>query len=526
MLHSAPDRRLPTITISQRGTSGNSSSEAGTFLVTAGITDYTQTTAINYLVDSLKDAGLWTKMKVIYPFVGGTAAAHQLNLKDPTTNLISFSNITHSSAGISATNIASVGSAVSAYSSVSDSVTDTSFGYYGTTIYSSPNNIILGDGTSSSATSAIGVTTSGNNNVYYKAFGGAAGTGGSPYSTGFLGSDGFKMISVLGATARVSTNQIENNPFTSGSTKASLGWRLLTNAANSTSNTFSFFFVGFGLTSAEMLTLHNIVGTYQGILGRQIYSFDPNLHPWTNRFKSTAGVTDTTQIAAVNQLVLDLENQGWLSSITVYPFVGPTLSAYAISLSTTANGSAGNATWDPLGVDPLVAASAGIATGINQSTLTSGGFLGFYCNENLVAGAAANWDVYPFASNSAGGGIGINLREGAGNNIRVLAYAIGSSGGTVVGTNTNSIGAYHLQIQSGLGTGTMTLYKNAVPYTSVANGTVASSVLMRIPGSPSNANSAGRRFAVSYIGLFTLTPAEISTLNTIITNYVTNLGRL
>ena len=228
------------------------------------------------------------------------------------------------------------------------------------------------------------------------------------------------MVSVLGGSARISTNQIENTPFTPGSTKTSLGWRLLTNAANSTSNTFSFFFVGFGLTSAEMLTLHNIVGNYQGILGRQIYSFDSNLHPWTNRFKFTAGVTDTTQIAAVNQLVLDLENQGWLNTITVYPFVGPVLSAYAISLSTTANGTAGNATWDALGVDPLVSANAGILTGINQTTLTSGGFLGFYCNENLSAGSPSNWDVYPNGSNSASSGIGINLREGASNNIRVF----------------------------------------------------------------------------------------------------------
>jgi hypothetical protein len=31
----------------------------------------------------LKTAGIWTKMKAIYPFVGGTAASHKWNLKDP-----------------------------------------------------------------------------------------------------------------------------------------------------------------------------------------------------------------------------------------------------------------------------------------------------------------------------------------------------------------------------------------------------------------------------------------------------------
>jgi hypothetical protein len=35
------------------------------------------------LVVDLKAAGVWTKMKAIYPFVGGTATTHKFNLKDP-----------------------------------------------------------------------------------------------------------------------------------------------------------------------------------------------------------------------------------------------------------------------------------------------------------------------------------------------------------------------------------------------------------------------------------------------------------
>ena len=38
---------------------------------------------IDKLVTDLKAAGLWTKMQAIYPFVGGTAALHKWNLKDP-----------------------------------------------------------------------------------------------------------------------------------------------------------------------------------------------------------------------------------------------------------------------------------------------------------------------------------------------------------------------------------------------------------------------------------------------------------
>lgn len=57
--------------------------DAQAFINAAAITDATQKSAINTLVTSLKSNGLWTKMKAIYPFVGGTASTHKFNLKDP-----------------------------------------------------------------------------------------------------------------------------------------------------------------------------------------------------------------------------------------------------------------------------------------------------------------------------------------------------------------------------------------------------------------------------------------------------------
>jgi hypothetical protein len=57
--------------------------DAQAFLTAAGINDGTITTAIDTLVTDLKFYGLWTKMKAIYPFVGGTATTHKFNLKDP-----------------------------------------------------------------------------------------------------------------------------------------------------------------------------------------------------------------------------------------------------------------------------------------------------------------------------------------------------------------------------------------------------------------------------------------------------------
>ena len=57
--------------------------DAQAFITAAAITDATQQSAINTLVVDLKTYGIWTKMKALYPFVGGTASAHKFNLKDP-----------------------------------------------------------------------------------------------------------------------------------------------------------------------------------------------------------------------------------------------------------------------------------------------------------------------------------------------------------------------------------------------------------------------------------------------------------
>jgi len=57
--------------------------DAQAFITAAAITDPTQQLAIDNLVKGLKSDNIWTKMKAIYPFVGGTATTHKYNLKDP-----------------------------------------------------------------------------------------------------------------------------------------------------------------------------------------------------------------------------------------------------------------------------------------------------------------------------------------------------------------------------------------------------------------------------------------------------------
>jgi len=55
--------------------------EAVDFFARAGITDFTQKSAVNNLVVALKAANIWGKIRALYPLVGGTRSAHSQNLK-------------------------------------------------------------------------------------------------------------------------------------------------------------------------------------------------------------------------------------------------------------------------------------------------------------------------------------------------------------------------------------------------------------------------------------------------------------
>jgi len=78
--------------------------DAQAFITAAGITDATQKSAVNQLVLDLKGYSIWTKMKAIYPIVGGSASSHKWNLKDPRDLNAAFrltfaTGMTHSSTG-------------------------------------------------------------------------------------------------------------------------------------------------------------------------------------------------------------------------------------------------------------------------------------------------------------------------------------------------------------------------------------------------------------------------------------------
>ncbi len=84
---------------------GGYDSDAQAFFTASGLSDIGQQEAVSDLVIALKAAGVWTKCNAIYPIVGGSAALHKWNLKNPAdTNgafrLVFTGTWTHSSNGM------------------------------------------------------------------------------------------------------------------------------------------------------------------------------------------------------------------------------------------------------------------------------------------------------------------------------------------------------------------------------------------------------------------------------------------
>ena len=259
-----------------------SDSDAQSFLNAAQITDLTQANAINTLVVGLKNASLWTKMKAIYPFVGGTATTHKWNLKDPRDldaayRLAFFGAWTHSSTG-------ALPNGTNAYAdsfitpSANLNANSTHVSYYSRT------NVTTNAGTE------IGTWYSGYNygielNLYrsvaaqktaaiINSGGGAAQINGGSITptTGLLvgsriaNNNGF--VSKNGATIGTNTTTVTTQLSTF---KIYLGAANNFGTAGAYSNKESAFAsIGDGITEAEATTLNTLVTNFETTLGRNV----------------------------------------------------------------------------------------------------------------------------------------------------------------------------------------------------------------------------------------------------------------
>lgn len=310
--------------------------DAQAFFTASGLTGTTNQSAINQLVVDMKGYGIWTKMKAIYPFIGGTAALHKWNLKDPQDldaafRLVFNGGWTHSSTGAlpNGTN-----GYANTFLPTTGNVTQNSaaMGFYNRT----NTSVNGGHGLRNSLTSPSQLFeiferyTDGNFYCYLNDSGGFFG--------GNTDSRGFFQGSRTGAT----TIRFNRNTSTFTGTSASNGtstlniWIGASNFNNSgqfwNNRELSFFYIGDGLTNTEMQNYYTAVQAYQTTLGRSIGPQTVS-DPDAQAFVTAANIEDQVQANAVNQLVIDMKAANiWTKMKAVYPFVGGTAASHKWNL--------------------------------------------------------------------------------------------------------------------------------------------------------------------------------------------------
>lgn len=248
------------------GGGGGNDADAQAFITATGITG-TNATATNQLVIDLKTANIWTKMKAVYPMVGGTATAHKFNLINPLDTNAAFrlsfvGGWTHSANG-------ALPNGTNAYAdtffqpSNFTSYPSCSFGYYSRTNIDG-NRVDIG-------ANQVDIYSNLGSTAYVRTASGVFTAFAVTNSLGF----------VMGSRLNNTTQKAYKNGVLKGTTAQTAGPSFLFNiyigAYNSsgTASTFSnrqcaFAYLSDGLTDAEALALYNATQTFNTTLGRQV----------------------------------------------------------------------------------------------------------------------------------------------------------------------------------------------------------------------------------------------------------------
>jgi hypothetical protein len=228
--------------------------------------------AINTLVTDLKSAGIWSKMKAIYPFVGGSAASHRFNLKDPRTvdaafYLDFYGGVTHTSAG--ATFNGTTGYAdMKLMRSQLFTNTDGMIGMYTPTLSSSGSLFAVSNMVNADFSGYYNGTQL-SNNMYPNTS--------VSYTTQLKGFNCFDVFINVVTCRSIFKNGVKV-AFGSGYSGISPDYKVYmaaTNRAGSSygdnfAGVYSFSFFSNTLTASENTSLYTAVQKYQTTLGRQI----------------------------------------------------------------------------------------------------------------------------------------------------------------------------------------------------------------------------------------------------------------
>lgn len=248
--------------------------DAQLFIDATGITGI-NASAINTLVVALKATSIWTKMKALYPMVGGTATTHKFNLKNPLdTNaafrLQFFGGWVHSSTGAKPNSIDGYGETylVPLISLVQNSA---HISYYSRT-NATAGYIDMGtSGNPSTGINAMAIQSRWTDGNFYGKINTTANTFvANASSTGFYASSRLN-----GTTQSIYKN---STPTTSAANSTGLsGNSINIGRWNNPGGTYyysqrecAFASIGDGLSDAEASAFYTAVQNYQTTLGRQV----------------------------------------------------------------------------------------------------------------------------------------------------------------------------------------------------------------------------------------------------------------
>lgn len=243
--------------------------DAQAFFTASGITDLTQKSAVNQLVLDLKSNSLWTKMKALYPIVGGNATAHSYNLKNTSQFQLSFSSgWTHSSTGM-------LPNGTSAYANTglnTSTVLNENSSHYSIYLNTNTDGLYIDLGNRDADSENIFIPKNGGNTLIN-----VNTTYGSRIAVPNTDSRG---LYVLSRTSSSLVTYFKNNSkiTTGSSSSGSVNGNLYLSAWNDNSSpnyfsnrNISICTIGDGLTDTESTNLSTCINTFNTTLGRNTY---------------------------------------------------------------------------------------------------------------------------------------------------------------------------------------------------------------------------------------------------------------
>lgn len=248
---------------------------ATAFTLAAGITNPTQKEAVCVLVTALKAAGIWTKFRAIWPYVGGNATAHSYNLIDPAKFQLAFFNaFVHNALGVTGDGVSTY--ATTGFFPMTEIATQAqldnlSIGSYSTVVgdsydmgsWNGANNYIIG---LKKGNDGVFTTSSLSAYIY------------SPTNTGFTNGLSYiqrnssQMEFYQGTNLQKTLTKVTDyeDSTQGGMSNIELSLFALDNIVSPTAGRCSLHFIGEYMNLSERAAFYSAVQAYQTTLGRQL----------------------------------------------------------------------------------------------------------------------------------------------------------------------------------------------------------------------------------------------------------------